>query len=473
MGGPLESDRRAAVTLGRRTLLRSNFGTVFPIEGVANRLVHAGHVVAMASEGRSALLFAVPAAAVNRIGIKGTTLPTAEWQTLTRRLPRIAIYRGRAASYPYYAWYAHSLTALGFDFAVVDGPDVANGALEDIDILVLPGGFAIWGLDRCESLAGIDEAIRRFSEHGGGTVGSCGGAFYLSSGRPGWLGIAQATPRYTHEYLRGGAGIVSLAIADGPLSAGLPSLVEMPYYHGPIYQSAGDCEIAARFASLTLGAHIPIDNPLDEDGFERTHAGLPAILTAGNETGRAVLFSTHPEMGDLVRKYVSVSSYIARYLPIRGSRVMEETLDFYQPNNAPSFRLLFNAVRFATPDRTDHAYGPPPADRETDIRPLADAVSQQLAALALPQDGIGALLSREKEKLAELAARLSQQTPISLTSGLATVLNDTEAFVLRSAPPDQRAEQRFLDLELALRLVEVAARRSELDGAFSTCAAGT
>jgi hypothetical protein len=50
-------------------------------------------------------------------------------------------------------------------------------------------------------------------------------------------------------------------------------------------------------------------------------------------------------MGDLVRKYIVLDGYVRHYLPIRGKRVMDETLAFYRATDAPSFRLFLNAAR--------------------------------------------------------------------------------------------------------------------------------
>src|SRR5438477_16644 len=88
---------------------------------------------------------------------------------------------------------------------------------------------------------------------GGTAIGSCGGAFYLSSGRPGWTGTAAAKPLYTHEYLQSGVGIVTLTMRPGPIAFGCPPTVEVPYYHGPIYDVLGPgIDVAATFHALAM-----------------------------------------------------------------------------------------------------------------------------------------------------------------------------------------------------------------------------
>jgi hypothetical protein len=264
-------------------------------------------------------------------------------QALAR--PAVRLFAGTASKFPYFAYYALCLLRLGIDYAPCDGAALASGALDEANLLVLPGGFATWGIDAAENAPGADARVRAFLADGGTAIGSCGGAFYLSSGRPGWTGTAAAKPLYTHEYLQSGVAIVTLAMRPGPMGFGCPPTIEVPYYHGPIYDVLGPgIEVAATFHALTLPARLAIDNPLDRDRFVREMAGAPAILSVAGERGRAILFSPHPEMGDLVRKYIALDGYVRQYLPIRGFETMRDTLRHYRVVDSPSFRLVHNAV---------------------------------------------------------------------------------------------------------------------------------
>jgi CobB/CobQ-like glutamine amidotransferase domain len=433
---------------------------------------------------------AAAASAVEAIGIAAHEVPDA---THAVRVPRIAIFGGAACAYPYYGYYAHSLASLGLPFDVLDGAPVAAGALDEFDLLMLPGGFEIWGLDRNESAAGIDAAIRRFIARGGACIASCGGAFYLSEGRPHWLGVARASPRYSHEYLRSGAGLVSIELDDGPLARGCAPIVEMPYYHGPIYEAVrAPTGVAARFCSLTLPARLPIDNPLDAARFTADMAGKAAILTTGN-TARAVLFSAHPEMGDVVRKYIALDSYVAHYLPIRGSAVMEQTLDYYEPNDAPSFRLILNATDHLLAAHTP-ASPPPRRDNAVDASAWHDArarllesIGQALGALAPADDPLGRLLKREIAQLRALTVALADvAVPAAGGAGAMRVLHDAIAALDASAQRPAQAQaqaqaetetetetvtvtdarsmaQDLLSIELPLRFLEAIARIQRCD----------
>src|SRR3974390_2682110 len=143
------------------------------------------------------------------------------------------------------------LTRLGLSYDPVSGAEILRDGLHGANIFVLPGGFAIWGLDMSEQSPGADGVVREFLERGGACIGSCGGAYYLSAGRPGWTGTAWTRPRYTHEYLQSGAGIRSLKLEDHQLGVGCPPTMEVPYYHGPIYDEAGPgSEVAATFDGI-------------------------------------------------------------------------------------------------------------------------------------------------------------------------------------------------------------------------------
>jgi len=433
---------------------------------------------------------AVVASGLESISIVAGEVPDA---THVVRVPRIAIFGGAACAYPYSGYYAHSLASLGLPFDVLDGAPVAAGALDEFDLLMLPGGFETWGLDRNENTAGIDGAIRRFMARGGACIASCGGAFYLSEGRPHWLGVARASPRYSHEYLRSGAGLVSIELDDGPLARGCAPIVEMPYYHGPIYEAVrAPTGIAARFCSLTLPARLPIDNPLDAARFTSEMAGKAAILTTG-DTARAVLFSAHPEMGDVVRKYIALDSYVAHYLPIRGSAVMEQTLDYYEPNDAPSFRLILNAIdHLLAADRTGTTGTVDSVDASAwhNARgQLLESVGHALDALAPADDPLGCLLKREIAGLRKLTVVLADvDAPVAGGAGAMRMLLDATAMLNASVerltqvptsipaptptstptPLETKTDARsmaqdLLSIELPLRILEAIARINRFD----------
>lgn len=78
--------------------------------------------------------------------------------------PRVSLLAGHASAYPYFAYYALCLTRLGLTYDPVGGGEIAGGALTGANLFILPGGFAIWGLDKSEAAPGADAALRAFLE---------------------------------------------------------------------------------------------------------------------------------------------------------------------------------------------------------------------------------------------------------------------------------------------------------------------
>ena len=249
---------------------------------------------------------------------------------------RAVVLAGKASAYPYYGYYALALSRLGIAYRPVSGAEIAAGALDGENILVLPGGFSNWSLDAKEETRGADQAVRAFFRDGGAAVASCGGAYYLAKGRSTWLGLADARPNITQDYLRTGVGITTCRIADGPLRRGLPPTLEIPYFHGPAFDEiGGDCRALGHFRDLVSSGRLFIDNPLTAETFAAHMRDRIAILAAEGPRGRAILFSPHPEMGDLLSKYMLLESYVPHYLPIRGPVVMRETLTAAHPEEFP------------------------------------------------------------------------------------------------------------------------------------------
>jgi len=402
--------------------------------------------------------------------------------------PAVRLFAGTASKFPYFAYYALCLLRLGIDYVPCDGAALARGTLDDANLLILPGGFATWGIDAAEDAPGADERVRDFLTHGGAAVGSCGGAFYLSAGRPAWTGTAQAKPLYTHEYLQSGVGVVTIALRAGPLALGCPPTIDVPYYHGPIYDLLGaGVEVAATFHALTLPGRLAIDNPLDRDRFERDMAGKPAIVTAAGDRGRAVLFSPHPEMGDLIRKYIALDGYVRHYLPIRGAATMRDTLRHYRVCDAPSFRLVHNAIhalmmdaprprRAVMEEARESARTGARSRAETRVDAEELPLLCQRSLAALPDFGSGEEGDLLRDIAATIAARLAP-----LTARVTAVMTDAgglerllpswrhleSAIAGRAEVTNATFAQQLMEAELAVSLLECWTRAAEMDRAIA------
>lgn len=392
---------------------------------------------------------------------------------LTR--PAVRLFAGNASKFPYFAYYALCLLRFGVDYLPCDGGTLANGALDAANLLILPGGFATWGIDAAEGVSGADARIRTFLAEGGAAIGSCGGAYYLSSGRPAWTGTAAAKPRYTHEYLQTGVGVVTIALRERPMAFGCAPTIEVPYYHGPIYDALGEgVDVAATFDSLALSGRLAIDNPLDRGQFEREMAGKPAILVACGKRGRAVLFSPHPEMGDLVRKYIALDGYVRRYLPIRGIGTMRDTLRHYRVCDAPCFRLVCNAIHALLPEAaqavaTESSRSNPCTDPMELARLCASALD------ALPDYGRGDHGDLMRDIETGLRARLEASRPraAALAGGteavarlLPSLRHLVDTIVAHANDPPVAPAQALMEADVAVSLLECWTRAAAMDVAL-------
>jgi hypothetical protein len=388
--------------------------------------------------------------------------------------PAVALFTGDATGYPYYGYYALCLLRLGLPYVPVDGRAIADGALDAANLFVIPGGFATWGLDKAENAPGADAQVRRFLGRGGAAIGSCGGAFYLSAGRPDWTGTAWAKPHFTHEYLQSGVGIVDVALRRGPLSRGLPPTLDMPYYHGPLYDELGDgLDVAGTFAALVAPGRLGIDNPLDDAKFANTMAGRPAILRADGLRGRAVLFSPHPEMGDLLRKYIALDGYARKYLPIRGLPVLRDTMRHYRTADSPSFRLVLNAVHDLVRDPRP-AVAPskremPPATAvaaslrsQLDRRPATDA-----ALAPLVEDMVMRLIERLDPAARQVDVQAQRLSRGEDRRGLALVWAHLAAAIVAQtrSNAEKALSQILMEVELGLCLMETWGRCAQFEAA--------
>ncbi len=453
---------------------------------VANRLVACGRSVwrlkvqSAAAEAGDYFAEASPqlATALQRAGITiepwAGVLPDDVYRV---RYARAAVLAGKASAYPYYGYYALALARLGYTYEAVDGAAIAAGILEGENIAILPGGFSNWGLDTKEESSGADAAFRSFLASGGTAVASCGGAYYLSRGRPAWLGVADARPVFTQEYLRTGVGIVTCQLAEGPYRLGLPPTLEIPYYHGPVYDEIGQgCTPLLTFRDLYGHGRLFIDNPLSKDSFSRSMQGRTAALRASGPRGEAVLFAPHPEMGDLLRKYMALESYIPHYLPIRGELVMRETLDSFTPAESRSFLLVLNAVEDLLQNARE--VNQPGAQADTNDLSLAiarfsNAWLERRAAVQLSTGSVGnlehSLLTGFDARFDPALRRLEEmlkQVPGCQGDGLRIVTSflavADHACNSWSTPPERRPAELLLELELALLIIEAWGRLAEI-----------
>ena len=494
--------RRAERAGGRRPGLHrlSWFanGDRLDVAVVANRLAAAGREVwrcPVASGEAEAGDYLVQvsgrlAEALRRAGITVEPWPGARpADAQSVRHARIAVLAGQASAYPYYAYYALALTRLGHAFAPVNGTAIAAGVLGGENIAVLPGGFSNWGLDAKEGSTGADAAFRGFLTGGGAALASCGGAYYLSRGRPAWLGVADARPVFTQEYLRTGVGVVTCRLEPGPLRLGLPPTLELPYFHGPVYDELGPgcAPLAELSRALRRRAAVHRQSALGGDASRGTCKAASRPFAPPARAARRCCSRPIPRWAISCGNTWHMESYVPRYLPVRGELVMCETLDSFAPAESRSFLMILNAVedllRSARAGSPGEARAPdgarPSDDPSVAIRRLGEGWRTRRAAFEPSPGGIGDLerglladferrLDPAQRRLDDRLTRVAKCGPDGPRIAASFTAIAGHACAAWTDPPERRPAELLLELELALLLIEAWARLAEIHAIVST-----
>lgn len=179
----------------------------------------------------------------------------------------------------------------GMDAKIITSSDIANGVLESIDVIIIPGG----GGSRQYLNLGHEnhDRIRSFVESGGGAVGICAGAYFFSN-TPGYASIAiNGAEAIDIEHDNRGHGMAKFTLSEEGQSI-FPEIASrdtsfVMYYEGPVFINASDDIDYTVFATMESDVH--------EEG------GAPANMTNakpffhGNYYGKGRVFSTiaHPE----------------------------------------------------------------------------------------------------------------------------------------------------------------------------------
>jgi len=120
-----------------------------------------------------------------------------------------------------------------YDVSRVDAADIRNGVLNNIDVLIQPGGS---GSKQGKQLEGSGrDSIREFIKRGGGYLGVCAGA-YLSTSFYDWsLNILNAMVIDREHWARGSGDVVLKFTEEGKKFFNLNvDTVEVQYNQGPL-----------------------------------------------------------------------------------------------------------------------------------------------------------------------------------------------------------------------------------------------
>lgn len=166
-----------------------------------------------------------------------------------------------------------ALQDLDCDVTFVDAQDIIDGALETVNVLVMPGGADLY---YCEKLNGAGNTkIKAFVENGGGYLGICAGAYY---------GCTQLN--WDNGAISGSRELAFIdAVATGPLCD----------VNGSWYQAFDLQTQSGTFK--TLYAAGPVFKNLNDDvQVLAFYEQGPAVIAKDVGLGRVILSSPHIEV---------------------------------------------------------------------------------------------------------------------------------------------------------------------------------
>ena len=176
------------------------------------------------------------------------------------------------------------------EVTMVNGRDIRDGKLKNLDLLMVPGGSSS---KQCKAMgeAGMAE-VRRFVADGGAYLGVCAGYHCALRGKE-RIGL------FTYRRRENGYG--GLAALRVELFDNAEKLLGIPkgnynvrYSHGPIVRSAPDTapgDVEAK--TEVLGVYRGTVSPAGQAGVN--FFGAPAVLFGTYGKGKVVATSCHPE----------------------------------------------------------------------------------------------------------------------------------------------------------------------------------
>lgn len=241
------------------------------------------------------------------------------------RLVRVGVYGGGGAPFNHVA----VLTECGFPVEFLSDSEVRAGQLENVDVLVMPGGGARSVIGQVEPL-GSDGclAISAFVRAGGMYIGSCAGSygcivnfdeFYQACPSQRNMQLLRARPSRGPNPKGGfgfhspGVGVITLKnqSPDHPVMYGMPTEFPVVHYNGPVLEPFPDNQIEGA-SEITGLASVSgwAEQFTPSEGFhgeerpsekiflqESIEAGRYSVVAGEFGLGRVVAFGSHPEFG--------------------------------------------------------------------------------------------------------------------------------------------------------------------------------
>ena len=178
------------------------------------------------------------------------------------------------------------------EVTLINGKDIRDGKLKDLDLLMVPGGSSS---KQCKAMGeeGMAE-VRRYVADGGAYLGVCAGYHCALRG-------TERIGLFTYRRRENGYG--GLAALRVEITENAAKLLDIPkgnynvrYSHGPIVRSAPDTSpapggVAAK--TEVLGFYRGTVSPAGQAGIN--FFGAPAVLFGTYGKGKVVATSCHPE----------------------------------------------------------------------------------------------------------------------------------------------------------------------------------
>lgn len=177
----------------------------------------------------------------------------------------------------------------GFDVRKVTPEEIRGAALEQCDVLIIPGGSGSKQSEKLEETG--REKIKSFVKKGGGYVGVCAGSYLASSDYKWSLHLINAKVVDRAHWARG-TGQVEIELNNDGQSLLDPKHKELDVYYGqgPLLAPGSSKELPAFEALATYKTEIAKNGAP-----EGVMPGTVAIARTTYGEGRVICYSPHPE----------------------------------------------------------------------------------------------------------------------------------------------------------------------------------
>lgn len=244
------------------------------------------------------------------------------------RKSKIAFYFGKGAGADFALPLEEVLQWGGFTVERVDDFDIRDGKLEEYDILVVPGSPDA-GECYYHGLGELGfEKLREYIYNKGHYLGVCGGSYLpltsYNKANHTWLNVVEATDTQDLDFWRTGSAHVRVRLDDAghPIFSGLTAgdinSMNLVYWEGPAIEIRGsNIKSLGHFEKmLASGATLMpfwdmfnnemakeacsgYYNPVTDEEFDTLLKGTSAFAEGEYGQGHLIMFSPHPEMGNV------------------------------------------------------------------------------------------------------------------------------------------------------------------------------